>query len=1083
MMTKSLNTDPSERYVPGPELLVRAPVLPIERFLEWSHGLVSPSAGPAERARAVLEDEQTLRRRLLELYSDPMLGEALEVASPSVARALRRWEGEADTRRGQAPALALTRYFTRMVSRATPFGLFSSCSLGTTEGETVELASRDDCRRYVRVDMQYVLELAATLETLPEVRARLRFRPSDALTYWPDRISFPTVDRGAGRSYSLVALSADDELLRVLAAARSGKTLEELARELEGEASFEDAMRYCTELVGCGALVSELQPSVWGEEPLEQVARVMQERLPTSDWTAKVERLRSETARLAAKPIRPSQNYAAVKALMAELPVAERERALQVDLTRPLISSGVPARVLDDLAEVLPVLERLAVSTNDSLAKFKRDFERRYGTAEVPLLEALDEERGIELPRSGSENRDPAPLLEGIVLRPRGVASVAPAGPLDAQLMPHLVGLWQRRDREWELSPSDVASLSPPGNARLSDGLSVMFQVVAENRDAVERGDYRIILQSCWGPSGAMVLGRFCHGDPAIHRAAAGILAREEALEPDALFAEVAHVPEGRGGNVVSRPRLRRYYVAYLAGSTPPDDGERIDASDLRVRLERGRFVLRSARLDRRVVVRLTTAHNHPQSSLAVYRFLCALQSDGHGQAGIYWGGFSNAPFLPRVRVGRVIVSPAAWRLSAQQAQALARGTTTLEHYECVQQLRAELELPRYVCLSQGDRHLLLDLDNPFCVNVLAAEAKAGPLRLTEAADPAGSGLVSGPDGTYHHELAVSFVRRRSAGPERRIVALEAQRHRDDARVPARLMPGSEFLSLKLYGGAGDLENVLLDALLPEVSDAVRRGEVASWFFLRYADPDTHLRLRLQGDPRVLGGEVLPRLTSMASRLIANRALQRVEADTYEREVERYGGSLGVVLSERVFEADSVAVGDVLRVMIGAGQADERWHAALVGMHLLLVDFCDGVEAMLDTVQGQRNAFGYEFGVGTAAERVLGQRFRDQRANIERWLTTGLELQAVNAAYATRSATLLPIARELRGLQAEGRLCHPLTGKASILASYLHMHAIRTFRSHCRSQELVLYDFLTRAYRSQLARCKKRTARRELTPA
>ena len=45
------------------------------------------------------------------------------------------------------------------------------------------------------------------------------------------------------------------------------------------------------------------------------------------------------------------------------------------------------------------------------------------------------------------------------------------------------------------------------------------------------------------------------------------------------------------------------------------------------------------------------------------------------------------------------------------------------------------------------------------------------------------------------------------------------------------------------------------------------------------------------------------------------------------------------------------------------------------------------------------------------------------------------------------------------------------------------MHAIRTFRSHCRSQELVLYDFLTRAYRSQLARRRKQSAGRELLPA
>ncbi|MDF5752129.1 PDZ domain-containing protein [Spongiactinospora sp. TRM90649] len=42
--------------------------------------------------------------------------------------------------------------------------------------------------------------------------------------------------------------------------------------------------------------------------------------------------------------------------------------------------------------------------------------------------------------------------------------------------------------------------------------------------------------------------------------------------------------------------------------------------------------------------------------------------------------------------------------------------------------------------------------------------------------------------------------------------------------------------------------------------EAVSEGSVDRWLFVRYADPDPHLRLRLHGDPGRLMGEVLPAL-------------------------------------------------------------------------------------------------------------------------------------------------------------------------------------------------------------------------------
>jgi hypothetical protein len=41
-----------------------------------------------------------------------------------------------------------------------------------------------------------------------------------------------------------------------------------------------------------------------------------------------------------------------------------------------------------------------------------------------------------------------------------------------------------------------------------------------------------------------------------------------------------------------------------------------------------------------------------------------------------------------------------------------------------------------------------------------------------------------------------------------------------------------------------------------------------------------------------------------------------------------------------------------------------------------------------------------------------------------------------------------------------------------MLASFLHMHAVRMFRADNREHEVVLYDLLQRSYESEIARAR-----------
>jgi thiopeptide-type bacteriocin biosynthesis protein len=263
----------------------------------------------------------------------------------------------------------------------------------------------------------------------------------------------------------------------------------------------------------------------------------------------------------------------------------------------------------------------------------------------------------------------------------------------------------------------------------------------------------------------------------------------------------------------------------------------------------------------------------------------------------------------------------------------------------------------------------------------------------------------------------------------------------------------------------------LRDVVRPVAAQALRSGAADGWFFIRYGDPEWHLRLRFHGEPDRLLGEVLPALRDAAAPFLDDGRVWRLQLDTYEREVERYGGGEGIVLAERLFQADSEATAAVADLLAEDGRGEMRWRLALVGMDLLLTDLGFDLDVKRAVLGRVRDAFAKEFHADVELKRQLGEKFRKERRELEALLDPagageGLPAAAL-AALRRRSEQVAPVAAELRAAAQSGRLTQPLEALAP---SYLHMHANRVLRSAQRAQEMGLYDFLARVYESRSAR-------------
>src|SRR6185436_8926781 len=176
--------------------------------------------------------------------------------------------------------------------------------------------------------------------------------------------------------------------------------------------------------------------------------------------------------------------------------------------------------------------------------------------------------------------------------------------------------------------------------------------------------------------------------------------------------------------------------------------------------------------------------------------------------------------------------------------------------------------------------------------------------------------------------------------------------------------------------GSSTADVLLREAIGPMVRETLAAGEAEGWFFIRYGDPDWHLRLRFRGAPASLAANVLPRLYAALEPHHGQGKLWKLQLDTYEREVERYGGDEAMALGEELFQVDSEAVLEILEMLEGDEGADLRWRLALRGVDSLIRDFALPQEVADRVLQAMRDNFFREYRGGKGLRVQLDNRFR-----------------------------------------------------------------------------------------------------------
>ncbi len=284
--------------------------------------------------------------------------------------------------------------------------------------------------------------------------------------------------------------------------------------------------------------------------------------------------------------------------------------------------------------------------------------------------------------------------------------------------------------------------------------------------------------------------------------------------------------------------------------------------------------------------------------------------------------------------------------------------------------------------------------------------------------------------------------------------------------VQRKFILGEKWLYYKLYCGARTADMLLADVIYPLVQKLKKRQLISQWFFIRYTDPDPHIRLRFKLIEEANTSEVILQVKDTLKPYLKELLLWNIQTDTYVRELERYGTNT-MELSEILFYHNSELIVKAIEII-----EDEELYFLFILKTItsFISQFNMDMEEELNFYQNNAKAFKEEFGVKKMTKLGLDKKYRAMRDKLQYFLENN------HPDYGTlwelldeHIKAIQPAIQSILTLSKKQQLEMSLE---SLLGSYVHMLVNRAFRSRQRFYELVAYDFLERNARTKFYKLK-----------
>ncbi|MGL5626768.1 MAG: lantibiotic dehydratase [Candidatus Rhabdochlamydia sp.] len=641
-------------------------------------------------------------------------------------------------------------------------------------------------------------------------------------------------------------------------------------------------------------IVSELTPNLLTDDPFTSFLSCLKKNAPQLEntFTALRECLNQYNAMMPGCGLQPLEK---VHEILCEMYPNKKDpnqvsNFIQADASFSS-KSTLTHKVAEEAADIATLIWKVSTSNarKKKLHDYHLQFLEKYGTEQlVPFLDLINENSGLGIPSCYLSTTD----------------QKEKSFPFEQLLSKKYQEAIYHREREVVLSEDEIKEYlkKHPHSDAIPASLELFCEISAIDQAAVDAGNFHLILGLAQiSQQVGNTFGRFLHVLPKETKAALlKAYAHEQRLDPEKIFVHFSWLPASTSaGNVAIGKPLRNFTLVFPANDS--NEKNTISTEDLYVGASQNSLYLFSKQLNKELILITGNAVNQNLAPLPFQFLLDISKRNINPLQGIRWDQLEHFSYLPRLRCNKTYLSLARWNLCTED---ISLKKTDISKQALKTWLK-KWNVCRFVTMAHYDQYLLLDTEQEsHLLQILSHLVKNDKVCLIEKISLEKSAWVQGSQGTYFTEFIIpllknaSLMHTPSIYPQIENSCMEKRTYR----------LGSDWVYIKLFC-CKNIQEELLKKIIPAfMQEIVEKKMCEKWFYIRYEENfvGPHIRLRAKASTCQILQTILPIIYSWSEKLIKDKFIKDISFHSYERELERYGGTTLIESAETLFHADSM---------------------------------------------------------------------------------------------------------------------------------------------------------------------------------
>jgi hypothetical protein len=587
----------------------------------------------------------------------------LFLGAPEIISALNRPKSEKDFVRLQK---TLQKYENRSKYRATPFGLFASCSVAEWGEETkvdlsipinykISYGSKvtDNIINILQHDKELVKKSCFRANhTIHEVADQLRY----VEYYYENKASLY-------KHYKISEIEKSNVILEIIKFSQDFVSFEKLIEFIIsiGDVNYHDAEEFLFELINEQVLFSNISYSSIGINPFNKINQNF------SSINVKIPLI--DTLQTYINEINPT-NYESVfqkiRHNLSTIPIEIKDN--EILHTTSFYSKSnlvISNQIREKIENAIPFLHKLSLRTKPKniFDEFINRFQEIYESKSVSLVEVLDPTVGIYYPiHHEMDEENPFHDIDTNLTTNTSQLKGGNMSSFETYLLKKIIDCISDGKSEISLCEDDLNKqglINPNSYLDFRSQLPLSYSFMGSLST-----DNKIALRMLGGASGTYLITRFANDNEEINQLIKDVIQKEnDILNEKAILSEINHISKGELGNILHHPSYLDYEIPIITVSERPKE-YLIDINDLNLIFSEGILILYSNRLKKIVLPRALDAYNHNTEKIPIYRFLCDYQNYfQQSDLSFSFGALNDIlDYFPRVCYNDIILSPETWK-------------------------------------------------------------------------------------------------------------------------------------------------------------------------------------------------------------------------------------------------------------------------------------------------------------------------------------------------------------------------------------------------------------------------------------